>query len=67
MITPAWFSRLGTLVEHLPAVAGIIICIYVCLIAVAAVMGTLHPDGKRRAAGLKVLERLLGHGRRTRP
>jgi hypothetical protein len=67
MTTPAWPSGLGALIEHLPVLAGVIIGIYVCLIAVAAVVGALHPDGKRRAAALKVLERLLGHGRRTRP
>lgn len=66
MITPAWPSGLGALVEQLPMVVGIVICVYVCLVALAAVVGALHPDEKRRAAALKVLERLLGHGRRTR-
>jgi hypothetical protein len=67
MITSALPSGFGALVEHLPVVAGIVICIYIALIVMAAVVGSLHPDEKRRAAALKVLERLIGHGRSTRP
>jgi len=57
---------LGALVEHMPVVVGVAVCIYVILIAITAVVGALHPDEKRRAAALKVLERLLGHGRQRR-
>jgi hypothetical protein len=35
------------------------------LIGIAAVVGPLHPDEKIRADAQKVLERLVGHGRRT--
>ena len=44
---------------------GVVICIYVALIGVAADVGSLRPDEKIRADAQKVLERLLGHGRRT--
>jgi hypothetical protein len=46
-------------------VLAVVICAYVILIGIAAVVGTLHPDEKIRANAQKVLERLVGHGRRT--
>jgi hypothetical protein len=38
---------------------------WIFLIGIAAVVGPLHPDEKIRADAQKVLERLVGHGRRT--
>jgi hypothetical protein len=44
----------------------VVVCRYVVLIGIAAVVGSLHPDEKIRADAQKVLERLLGHGRCSR-
>jgi hypothetical protein len=68
VITPAWANSLSAVEEHIPALLGfIVVCTYVVLIGIAAIVGSLHPDEKRRADAHKVLERLLGHGRwRTR-
>jgi hypothetical protein len=66
VITPLWTNGLTAVVEHAPAVLAGVVCAYVVLIGIAAVVGTLHPDEKIRADAHKVLERLLGHGRRTR-
>jgi type IV secretory pathway TraG/TraD family ATPase VirD4 len=67
VITPAWANSLSAVGEHIPALLGFIVCTYVVLIGIAAIVGSLHPDEKRRADAHKVLERLLGHGRwRTR-
>jgi hypothetical protein len=65
MSAPGWSSGLGALAGHAPLVLAIIACAYVVLIGLAAVVGTLHPDEKRRADGQKVLERLLLYGRRS--
>lgn len=64
MITPGWANGLSTLGEHAPVLLVFIVCAYVVLIAIAAVVGSLHPDEKRRADAQKVLDRLLGIGRR---
>jgi hypothetical protein len=61
MITSAWINSLG---EHAPVFLGLIVCAYVTLIGIAAVVGSLHPDAKRRADAQKVLKRLLGVARR---
>ena len=66
MITPASSGALSALAEKAPVVLEVVVCAYVVLIGIAAVVGTLHPDEKIRADAQKVLERLLGHGRRTR-
>jgi hypothetical protein len=66
VITPLWTNGLAALVEHAPAVLAVVICTYVVLIGIAAVVGSLHPDEKIRADAHEVLERLLGHGRRTK-
>jgi hypothetical protein len=44
-------------------VLGFAVGTYVVLIAITAVVGSLHPDEKRRADAQKVLGRLLGIGR----
>jgi hypothetical protein len=64
VITPAWVNSLSALGEHAPVLLGFIVCAYVVLIGVAAVVSSLHPDEKRRADAHKVLKRLLGHRRR---
>jgi hypothetical protein len=64
VIIPGWADSLSTLGEHAPVLLGFIVCTYVVLIGIAAVVGSLHPDEKRRADAHKVLERLLSHGRR---
>ncbi|MGH3963012.1 MAG: hypothetical protein ACRDRY_07145 [Pseudonocardiaceae bacterium] len=67
MITPAWANSLSTVGEQAPVLLGFIVCTYVVLIGIAAVVGSLHPDQKRRADAHKVLQRLLSPGRqRTR-
>jgi hypothetical protein len=66
VITPAWASSLSALGDHAPIVLGVVVCRYVVLIGIAAVVGSLHPDEKIRADAQKVLERLLGHGRCSR-
>lgn len=62
MITPAWVNSVSALGEHAPILLGFIVCTYVVLIGIAAVVGSLHPDEKRRADAHKVLDRLLRHG-----
>jgi len=67
VITPGSPNILSALAEHAPVVLPFIVCVYVCIIGVAAVVGSLHPDEKRRADAQKVLDRLLVLGRgRTR-
>jgi hypothetical protein len=66
VITPLWTSGLAAVIEHAPVVLTELACVYVALIGIAAGVGTLHPDEKIRADAQKVLERLLGHGRRSR-
>lgn len=64
MITPAPPNILSALAEHAPEVFVFVVCAYVILVGLVAVVGSLHPDEKRRADAQKVLDRLLGHGRR---
>ena len=47
---------------------AVVVCAYVVFMGIAAVVGSLHLDEKIRADAHKVLEleRLLGHGRRTK-
>ena len=64
MITP--FSPSGLAIgEYAPVVLIILASAWILLVAIAAVVGTLHPDENIRADATKVLERLVGHGRRT--
>ena len=66
MIAPLWSGQWPDRRRRAsPVVLAVVICAYVILIGIAAVVGTLHPDEKIRADAQKVLERLVGHGRRT--
>jgi hypothetical protein len=58
---------LAALAEKAPVLLGILLVGYLLLIALAAIVGTLHPDESRRADAQKVLKRLLGIARRNRP
>jgi hypothetical protein len=51
--------------EYAPVMLIILASAWIFLIGIAAVVGPLHPDEKIRADAQKVLERLVGHGRRT--
>lgn len=62
MITPLGASALGTLAEHAPGLVEIIFGVYVSLIVILAVAGSMHPDEKCRADAQKVLDRLLWRG-----
>jgi hypothetical protein len=64
MITPVSPSALA-IGEYAPVVLIVLASAWLFLIGIAAVVGTLHPDEKIRADARKVLERLVGHGRRT--
>ncbi len=64
MIASAAANFLSVLAGHAPVMLTVVVCAYVVLISIAAVVGSLHPDEKRRADAQKVLDRLLGHGRR---
>jgi hypothetical protein len=68
VIIPGWAGALSGLAEKAPAVPAVVVCAYVVLTGIAAVVGSLHLDEKIRADAHKVLEleRLLGHGRRTK-
>jgi hypothetical protein len=59
-------TTLGLFNQH-PVLLSIVVCGYLIMIGIAAVVGSLHSDEKRRADARKVLKRLLGYTRRDRP
>ena len=65
MNTP-WIDALRVLGEHAPVLVAIVVCSYVILVSVTAIVGSLHPDEKRRHDARKVLDRLVRHHRRSR-
>jgi hypothetical protein len=68
-----WINGIGALGVlavlglHAPILLAVIIFIYVTLIAIAAIVGSLHDDQKHRTDAQKVLKRLLSVGRRSSP
>jgi hypothetical protein len=47
---------------HAPGLLETVLCVYVSLIVIVAMVGSMHPDEKCRADGQKELDRLLWHG-----
>lgn len=62
MITPWSASGFRALAEQAPGFVAVAFGVYVTLIVVLAMVGSMHPDEKIRAATQKVLDRLLGQG-----
>ena len=62
MITPLGTSGLSALAEHAPGLLETVFCIYVSLVVILAMVGSMHPDEKCRADAQKVLDRLLWQG-----
>ena len=62
MITPWGASGFGSLAEQAPGFVAVILGVYVSLIVILALVGSMHPDEKVRADTQKVLDRLLGRG-----
>ena len=61
MITPIGAS-LSTLAEHAPGLVEVVFGIYVSLIVILAMVGSMHPDEKIRANAQKVLDRFMRRG-----
>ena len=51
--------------EYAPLMLITLASAWIFLIGIAALVGPLYPDEKIRADAQKVLERLVGHGRRA--
>ncbi len=62
MITPLGSAGLSALAVHAPGLLETVLCVYVSLIVIVAMVGSMHPDEKCRADGQKELDRLLWHG-----
>ena len=62
MITPLATSGRSALAEHAPGLLETVFCVYVSLIVILAMVGSMHPDEKCRADAQKVLDRLLWQG-----
>jgi hypothetical protein len=62
VITP-FGAGITALAEHAPGLVEAILGVYVSLIVILVLAGSMHPDERIRADAQKVLDRLLGLGR----
>jgi hypothetical protein len=58
-------ASVGVFDRH-PVLLAVVVCSYLIMIGIAALVGSLHSDEKRRADARKVLKRLLGYTRREK-
>jgi hypothetical protein len=55
-------SGISALAEQAPGLFEMVFGVYISLIVILAMVGSMHPDEKCRADAQKVLDRLLGRG-----